>query len=683
MYDGEIFTNFTKKEGLSNNYICSILEDNRGNLWFGTKGRGVSMYNGETFAKYTDKDGLSNNSVNSILEDSQGFLWFGTWGGGVSKYNGETFTHFTEKEGLSDNHIWSILEDSKGNLWFGTGDGGVNMFNGETFTHFTEKQGLSNNTILSILEDNNGNIWLSTLKGLNRLELSDISNPVIYTYGLQDGLTSMDFNPNSVLLDSKNRIWWGNGKSLTMLDMNNYKIPVEPPALQLNRIDINEQFTDFRQLKEGAGLKMKFDSVARFNNYPLNLELPYRHNHLTFHFSAIDWSAPHKIRYSFKMEGLNESWSNPTADAKADYRSLPHGTFTFKVRAIGEAKVWSKPFEYSFIILPPWYQTLWARAGYVILALLLVVAFLRWRTARLKQRQKELETEVTYATQEIRAQKEEVESQRDEIKIQRDLVVAQKQKINESITYAKHIQDSILMPEEEIKKQSATDLFIFNRPREIVSGDFYWFSMVNGSMVIAAIDCTGHGVPGAFMSMIGNTLLNDIVNGMCILKPSQILKYLNSGIKQALRQDLSGTHAQDGMDLAFCTINLESRTLQYSGAKNPLYLIRDQQLEVIKADPWSIGGRIKRYGVDKKIEFTNHVISLGQSVAIYLFSDGYLDQFGGEKEEKFGIDRYNELLIEISEKPVEEQKVILARTMEEWKQDQRQIDDMLIIGMSF
>jgi len=269
-----------------------------------------------------------------------------------------------------------------------------------------------------------------------------------------------------------------------------------------------------------------------------------------------------------------------------------------------------------------------------------------------------------------------------ELTRQKLVIEAANQKINDSINYAKHIQDSILLPEDDIK-QFLSDLFIYNRPREIVSGDFYWFSKVNDTMVIAAIDCTGHGVPGAFMSMIGNTLLNGIVNEMKTLKPSKILKYLNHGIKQALRQNLSETHAQDGMDIALCTINLESRTLQYCGAKNPLYLIRDQQLKVIKADPWSIGGQIKRSGIDKEIEFTNHIISLDHSVSVYMFTDGYMDQFGGEDGEKFSIDRYKKLLIEISEKTMEEQKIILNRTMEEWKENQQQIDDMLVIGIRF
>ena len=435
-YNGDTFTHFTEKEGLSNNNVMSILEDSHGNIWFGTRGGGVSKYKDGTFMHFTKKEGLSNNIVQTILEDSHGNLWFGTFGGGVCFYNGETFTHFTEKEGLSNNMIVSILEDSHGNLWFGTFGGGVTMYNGESFTHFTEKEGLSNNYVFSILEDSNSNIWLSTQKDLNCLAFgtdshSNARNSLFtsYSYSLQDGLKGKDFYPNSALLDSENRFWWGSGKGLTMLDMNNFKIPFEAPIMRLDRIEINEQFIDYRHLKDSVGMEMEFNGVSKFYNYPLNLELPHNNNHLTFHFSAIDWSAPHKIRYSFKMEGLNSNWSNPTSEAKADYRNLSFGTYTFNVRTIGGAQKWSEPFEYTFTINPPWWHTWWARMGYAITALLIIFGFVRLRTAQLTQRQKELETEVADATHEIRTQKDEVETQRDEIEAQKKKIETQRDEV--------------------------------------------------------------------------------------------------------------------------------------------------------------------------------------------------------------------------------------------------------------
>jgi ligand-binding sensor domain-containing protein/signal transduction histidine kinase len=471
-YNGLTFTHFTEEVGLSSNRIISILEDSGGNLWFGTSRGGVTRFDGLTFTHFTEKEGLSNNDVRSILEDSQGNIWFGTYGGGVSRYDGLTFMHFTEKEGLSNNTIWSIMEDSHGNLWFGTFGGGVCKYNGRTFTHYTEKEGLSNNIIQSILEDRNGNIWISTEHGLNTLvSIPDDFNDeydkaVIYTYGKQDGLKGMDFILNSALIDSENRIWWGSSTSAVMLDMNKFKIPDKIPVIQLSQIEINEQFADYRQMNDSSGIEIKFDGVAGFYNYPLNLELPSSKNHLTFHFSAIDWSAPQKIKYSYKMEGLNDQWSTPTSEAKADYRSLPYGTYTFIVRAIGGAQKWSESFEYSFSIDPPWWHTWFARSAYGIAALLIIFGFARWRTAKLSQRKKELESEIFNATQKFREQKEEVVATN-------EALANQKRELEFTVENLKITQDQLIQSEKmaSVGVLSAGIAHELNNPINFVSGN--------------------------------------------------------------------------------------------------------------------------------------------------------------------------------------------------------------------
>ena len=211
-------------------------------------------------------------------------------------------------------------------------------------------------------------------------------------------------------LDSKNRIWMGNGGVCAIvLDLNSFKIPVKPPKMQLDWIEIDEQFVDYRQLKDGDKLDMEFSGVARFYNYPVNLELPYNKNHLTFHFSAIDWSAPHKLRYSYKMVGINNNWSPTTEEAIADYRNMPYGTFTFVVRAIGEAQKWSDPFEYTFTINPPWWRSWWAVIIYCLLAFFILIAIIRFRERNLKQRSLMLEQQVEEKTLEILEQRKEVD----------------------------------------------------------------------------------------------------------------------------------------------------------------------------------------------------------------------------------------------------------------------------------
>ena len=452
LFDGRMFTHYTSREGLSSNNIRTIKEDSDGTMWFGTYRGGITRYDGRGFTHFTEREGLNNNYVLSILEDSQKNLWFGTFGGGVSRFNGDTYTYFTEKEGLSNNNVLSLLEDSRGFLWFGTYGGGVNIYDGESMIQITENEGLSDNTVQSLLEDGSGHVWISTEKGLNMVVLGPDTftggtRPVIHTYNLQDGLKGMDFLLNRAILDSRNRIWWGNSQSLVILDMNRFKIPDEPPAVQMSHIEINQQFADYRQLANGSKTAYTFDGVARFHNYPLDLELPYIDNHLTFHFSAIDWSAPHKVKYSYKMKGLNGNWSIPVPEAKADYRSMPHGTYTLYVRAIGEAQKWSVPFEYSFTIDPPWWDTWVARACYILIVFLIILGFLRWRTARLKQQHKELETEVANATVRIKEQKEEVEAQRDEIVKTNEALERQKRELEHTLGNLRMTQSQLIQSE--------------------------------------------------------------------------------------------------------------------------------------------------------------------------------------------------------------------------------------------
>ena len=427
-FDGTYFTHYTETQGLSEPHVFSIIQDSRGNIWFGTKRGGICVFDGLHFKHFSEKEGLSNNNIWDIHEDHIGNIWVATAGGGVTKYDGTTFTHYTEREGLSSNVVISIYEDKYGNLWFGTYDGGITIYNGRSFIHFTEKEGLSNNSVRSIQNDNKGGVWASTKNGITYFELKQktkiISNDHLsdIEYHINriirnDGLKGMDFFRNSSYIDSKNRIWWGSGKGLTMLDLNSFRPALKPPVVNLQQVDINELFIDYRNIKIEPDNDLKFTSVQSFFNYPLDLELPYDKNHLTFHFSAIDWSAPHKIQYSYLMHGLNSMWSQPSQEAKVDYRNIPYGTYTFKVRAIGESGVWSKPFEYTFTILPPWWHTWWARTIYTIMAFVIFWGIIRWRTSTLKLRQRELQVEINLATSEILKQKEEIEIEKERSEI--------------------------------------------------------------------------------------------------------------------------------------------------------------------------------------------------------------------------------------------------------------------------
>jgi serine phosphatase RsbU (regulator of sigma subunit) len=269
-----------------------------------------------------------------------------------------------------------------------------------------------------------------------------------------------------------------------------------------------------------------------------------------------------------------------------------------------------------------------------------------------------------------------IEERTNEITIQKEIIEAKNQSITESINYAKRIQDAALPRVEEIK-ESIPKSFIYFKPRDIVSGDFYWFVKEGNKIIVTAADCTGHGVPGAFMSLIGNDLLNEIVTARGVIESDKILNELHDSVRKALRQEEN--RSRDGMDLALCVIDTETQTLQFSGAKNPLVYFKNGEMTVIKGDKYPIGG--VQFQVDR--HYTRHEVDLSEPIMLYLFSDGYQDQFGGEKSEKFMSKNFKILLKEIHEKPVEEQKQILDERFKEWKGDRSQIDDILVMGMRF
>jgi serine phosphatase RsbU (regulator of sigma subunit) len=267
----------------------------------------------------------------------------------------------------------------------------------------------------------------------------------------------------------------------------------------------------------------------------------------------------------------------------------------------------------------------------------------------------------------------------------KNMIIEEKNKdITDSINYAKRIQSAILPPTETIA-QHFPEHFILYRPKDIVSGDFYWTAARDGKMMIAAVDCTGHGVPGAFLSIVGYTALNKAVNEKGLTKPSDILEELNREVVSILRQD-GNPELKDGMDIALCTYDPSTSILQYAGAFNPLWLFksddsspvpRPPSLEEIKADRQPVGSTVK----GTNVKFTTHEVKMSKGDVFYMFSDGYADQFGGKEGKKFKVSRMKELLLSLQGKPMSEQKRMAEQALEQWKGNFEQIDDVLVIGV--
>ncbi len=324
----------------------------------------------------------------------------------------------------------------------------------------------------------------------------------------------------------------------------------------------------------------------------------------------------------------------------------------------------------------------WLTGAIIFIVVVLIFSFLlTWMYRRMKKAYKLLaiqNAEILEKNEEIKAQSELIKTQADKLAEQHQITLKQKQEIIDSINYAKRIQQAIF-PTKEYINGILNDHFILFKPRDIVSGDFYWMKKIKNFIIVVAADSTGHGVPGAFMSMLGVSFLNEIVSAKSLDNAGEILNRLRDKVKKSLHQTDVNSVSQDGMDVAFYIINTETLELQYSGAYNPLFIVRKNQeaeLIEIKADrqPIAIFMREK--------EFSSYNIQLQKGDCLYTFSDGYADQFGGQKGQKFKLKNFKQILLDIYDLPMKEQKQILKSTLEDWMGNtHEQLDDILVLGV--
>lgn len=416
---------------------------------------------------------------------------------------------------------------------------------------------------------------------------------------------------------------------------------------------------------------------------------------IEFHFTATTYEDPAGTYFQYRLLGLDSTWKPWSKNNIFSFNNLPIGQYTLQVRAKNILEEISPIYSYEFEIQPFWYQTTWAKVLFWLLGIiaigLLVWAGIEINTKRLKAQNEWLQTEINKATAEIQQQKAEIEKQNQKLQETNQIILEQKaeiekdkhiieeknQEILDSITYAKRIQNALLPSDESLTKAFGNEYFVVFFPRDIVSGDFYWLTEENGIFIMAVADCTGHGVPGGFMTMIGNTLLNQIVGLYNILEPHKILNQLHQEIRTALKQDEEGSEVRDGMDLTVFAYHKEKNLLQFASAQRPVYYVNAEgTLEEIKGDKFHIGGK------DPERNYTLREFSLKKGDAFYFSSDGYADQFS-PKDKKFSTGRLKKLIQEIYPLPMKEQGKILTQTFLEWKQDTEQVDDVLVFGVKF
>ena len=634
------FESYSTSDGLAGDMVYAICDDKEGNLWFGTK-EGASKFDpvAKKFRTYSVADGLGGNNVYRIFKDSKNNLWFGALGGSLSMYNGSSFKSFDEEDGMRHRFILCINEDKNHNLWFAAYGGGLYKYDGKVFTNFTVKEGLTTDSPYSIICDKENHIWIGSSRGIDRFEEKTSS---FIHYGKAEGFLGVETNPNAVCLDAEGNLWYG-----SIMGAVRYSPKEDKP-------NTTEPVTFI------TGLKLFMKDFE----FPDDAHFKYNENHLTFNFVGVSLNNPEKVKYQYKLEGFDKDWlPGYTTSNEAVYTNLPPGTYSFLVRAFNNDGTGNiRATEYKFYISPPFWQTAVFYVLVFLFAIFGLYVFDKMRTRKLKVAKKLLEDKVEERTEELAIKNAEL---------------AEKNKdITDSIRYAKRIQEAILPPSNVIKNYFPNS-FVFSKPKDIVSGDFYWLDKKGDEIMFAAVDCTGHGVPGAFMSIVGANILTQALNESKIIIPAKFLDKLNKGVSETLNQTSEDTRLRDGMDVALCTINFKTMELQYAGAYNPLFIVRGKELIEIKADNIAIGsyteGQIQNY--------TNHTVPLQKGDTIYTLTDGFPDQFGGDKGKKFMSKKLKDLLIANVHLPIAQQKELLDTTFKNWVGNLEQVDDVTVIGI--
>lgn len=446
-----------------------------------------------------------------------------------------------------------------------------------------------------------------------------------------------------------------------------------------------------KRAKQNFNIPFKCHITSIFSNNSIidgrffenNIDSPvfeYKNNKMLFYFSSDYYEETDKNMFSYKLEGFDTEWSTWNYKTEKEYTNLSEGKYTFYVKSKNLYSEESLIDQFSFSIMPPWHRTWWAYMLYFVTAIFAVFVVVKIYTRRLIKQKEQLENIVKQRTAEVVQQKEEIEAQANSLADANVEISKSHKQITDSINYAKKIQSAVLTEYDEISEILPHNFILF-KPRDIVSGDFFYIKQVNNITLIVAADCTGHGVPGAFMSMLGVAFLNEIVKNQKINSASKVLEELRKRVKYSLKQTGIQKGASDGMDMAFCAINNNTLELNFAGAYNPCWIFRKnaENDEVVffelKANRQPIGIYLREKPFDEQ------KFQLKKDDVFYIFSDGYDSQFGGEKHEKFRQQNMKNLFFEICQLPMNEQKQILDETLINWQGTNKQTDDILVIGV--
>jgi hypothetical protein len=487
--------------------------------------------------------------------------------------------------------------------------------------------------------------------------------------------------PNVKMMDIKSieeRVWIAKSKNLFVVDKNKFFQSSPEVFAMLTGVFIGSDSllmkgTFFKELENGKKIPM-----ASFSGSHIP-EIKYGLNSIKFLWTTPYFMEEEAIVYSYKLDGFSNDWSKWESISYKDFTNLPFGKYAFRVKAKTITEIESKEAVFEFIILKPWYLKSYMIILYAIIIVLLIFAIIKAYTKKLKNENIRLEGIVAERTAVVVKQKEELES---------------------SIHYASRIQLALL-PSEAILSENLKNYFILFKPRDIVSGDFYWMTKKNNRLYIVAADCTGHGVPGAFMSLLGMSFLDEIIDKENAPRADHILNELRIHVTESLKQVGGDDEAKDGMDIALLVVDFNISRIEFSGAYNPCFRIRKLTEAEVKnfhednmemADGSMSNGKYlldtiypskMPIGISSRMneKFVFFDWNLERGISYYLFSDGYIDQFGGPKTRKFMKKNFKRLLLEIQDYPMDKQKEVLEQNLKTWMGQSPQIDDILVMGI--
>jgi ligand-binding sensor domain-containing protein/serine phosphatase RsbU (regulator of sigma subunit) len=631
-------------------------DEQKGNLWIGSN-RGLHCYTAEKeMLIYGDKE-LGSASIISINPTSQG-LAIGTDGGGLSFYTENGFKRLRTNEGLGGNVVFNAYEDGQNNIWVST-NAGLSLIQGEKITVFRMFDGLSSNTTFQTLEDEKGMLWFTCNKNvftIPKKELLEFAKtkegklkPTIYT--TNDGLAGSITGASKAVKTKDGWMAFPTLQGVSFINPSYIELDHHEPKVYIEKISLDGMVVE--HIKDGQHIEI----------------LPEAH-HIKISYTALSYRTPQKTVFKYRLFPFETEWIE-TQVRELNYTSLPSGKYTFELMAANGDGIWTKEAARITLNQKGYFYTnpsFWIISS-IILGIISIFVY-RYRLISYQKSQEKLEHLVKERTVEIQNLGKEIESEARETNISYT-------KVSDSIRYAKRIQDAILH-DNELFTRYFSDFFIFWKAKDVVSGDFYWSAKEDSKIIIAVGDCTGHGVPAAFMTILGTSTLDKIVRKDNVLDASLILQKLDEEIYTALHHKniTNQSDLHEGMDISICVFDYNTGEFDFAGAKSRALFFQNDKMTVLDGDKSSIGSK-RRY----PICFTTQKFSFQTGDKLYLFSDGIPDQFGGKNNRKYLTSRLKKFLSNTQNLTIKKQEQALIDELAKWQGNTAQIDDIILVGI--